>query len=143
MHMDHCQKVFCFFYYLTAMLQHFLAEEIIKKSKSSIINCCGNFSIREVGVLLKKAKMLISIDTSVVHIAYQVKVPIVELMGPQYPENVGAWPLDSKKNKILFDNGPCAYNMRKAECPEDIPCLGGIKTEEVIKAAEELLKRNK
>jgi len=118
-----------------------LADEINKKSKHGVISCCG-FEIRESGYLLSKAKALIATDTSIVHIAYQVEVPIVELMGPSYPKIVGAWPLDSKKHIILFDSGPCSYSMKKIECPENIPCLGGISVKEVIAAADKLLSIN-
>ncbi|MBS3091245.1 glycosyltransferase family 9 protein [Candidatus Pacearchaeota archaeon] len=119
-----------------------LAEKIIKESKNKkgIINTCGKLTIREVGALLEKARFLIATDTSIVHVAYQVGVPIVELMGPSYPKIVGAWPTDSKKHKILFDNGPCAYSMKKTECPEDIPCMQNISVNDVEKAGDELLR---
>jgi len=119
-----------------------LAEEINKISKKEIKNMCGKFSIKEIGVLLKKAKCLIATDTSVVHLAYQVGTPIVELMGPSLPEVVGAWPLNSPKHKILVDNGPCSRSMKKKECPEDIICLGEISANSVISAAEKLLKKH-
>ncbi|MDO8460549.1 MAG: glycosyltransferase family 9 protein, partial [Nanoarchaeota archaeon] len=118
-----------------------LADEIAKQSSVPIINCCGKLSIREVGVLLSKTRLLISTDTSIVHIAYQVETPIVELMGPSYPKVVGAWPIDSPRHHILFDTGPCAYTMKKMECPEDIICLGNITVNEVIKSSEDLLRK--
>ena len=121
--------------------EEYLSKKINDASKKGVINCCGKFTIRELGALLKESKLLVSTDTAVVHIAYQIKTPIIELMGPSCPEVVGAWPLHSKKNKILFDNGPCARSMKKQECPEDIICLGNIKTDEVIKESEKLLKK--
>jgi len=108
---------------------------------TDIIDCCGKFTIRELGALLDKTKLLIATDTAIVHIAYQIKTKIVELIGPSVPEAVGAWPLDSKRHRILIDNGSCSRSMRKIECPEDIVCLGNIKVQDVIKAGEELLKQ--
>ena len=121
--------------------ENLLAEEIDKYSEKGVMNCCGVFSISEMGALLSKAKLLISTDTSIVHIAYQVKVPIVELMGPSCPEVVGAWPIDSERNKILFDSGPCARSMKKTECPEDIICMENIKVKEVIEESEKMLNK--
>ena len=99
-------------------------------------------SIKEVGVLLKKSKLLIATDTAVVHLAYQepINAKIVELMGPSIPEVVGAWPLNSPKHKILIDKGPCYRSMRKLPFKDNFNCLENIKVEQVIKAGEDLLK---
>lgn len=119
-----------------------LAEEIIKNSnnKKQIINACGKLSIKESGALLKKTKLLIATDTAIVHLAYQVGVPIVELMGPSIPEVVGAWPLNSPNHKILIDKGRCYKSMRKLPFRDNFNCLKNIKIKDVIKAGVELIR---
>ena len=123
--------------------EEILAEEIKKYSenKKQIINACGKLSIKESGILLKKASLLIATDTAIVHLAYQepIDAKIVELMGPSIPEVVGAWPLNSKKHKILVDKGPRCRSMRKLPFKDNFNCLKNIKVEQVIKAGEELL----
>ena len=121
--------------------EEILAKEIINQSKNKkqIINACGKLSLREAGVLLKKAKLLIATDTSIVHIAYQVEVPIIELMGPSIPKVVGAWPLNSPKHKILIDKGLGCRSMRKLPFRDNYNCLKNIKVEEVINEASNLL----
>ncbi|NCN98890.1 hypothetical protein COU62_03965 [Candidatus Pacearchaeota archaeon CG10_big_fil_rev_8_21_14_0_10_35_219] len=119
--------------------ESYLAEKIQEKTKSKIYDVCGLFSIRELAPLLKKSELLIATDTSIVHIAYQVKAKIVELFGPSYAKAVGAWPLNSKRHKILIDGGPCARSMRKIFCPENIVCLDRISVREVIDSSEKLL----
>ncbi|MCH7567789.1 MAG: glycosyltransferase family 9 protein [Nanoarchaeota archaeon] len=121
--------------------EEILTYEIIKNAiqKQKIISVCGKLSVRETGALLKKASCLIATDTAVVHIAYQIGVPVVELMGPSIPEVVGAWPLNSKKHKILVDRGPCYRSMRKLPFSDNFNCLKNIKTEDVIRAGEELI----
>jgi ADP-heptose:LPS heptosyltransferase len=111
----------------------------IKKTSPQIISVCGKFNIRETAVLLERSKLLIATDTSVVHIAYQIGTPIIELMGPSCPNVVGAWPTNSKKNCILVDKGPCYRSMRKIDCPEGIPCLDQIKVKDVIQATKKFL----
>jgi len=122
-----------------------LAKEIKKhsKNKEKILDICGKFSIRETGALLKKSKLLISTDTSIVHIAYQESInsKIVELMGPSIPEAVGAWPLNSPKHKILVDKGPYSRSMRKLPFKNNFNCLERITVKEVITSAEKLLKK--
>ncbi len=123
--------------------EEILANEIRKysKQKNKVISACGKLSIKETGALLKKTSLLIATDTAIVHIAYQepINAKIVELMGPSLPEVVGAWPLNSPKHKILIDKGPCCRSMRKLSFKDNFNCLKNIKTEEVIKASEELL----
>jgi len=120
--------------------EKFLVKKINTNLKKKAIDCCGKFTIREIGALVSKANALIATDTSIVHIAYQTPVPIVELMSPTPPSIVGAWPLDDPKHKILFDDGPCARSMRKIECPEDIICMNNISVNQVIQSTEEVMK---
>ena len=122
--------------------ENYLAEQINKLSGSKIISCCGKFSIRESAVLVKKSKLLIATDTSIVHIAYQVKAPIVDLIGPTCPEVIGPWPINSKRHSMLVDHGSCSRSMKKIECPEDIVCLENITVNDVISASEKKLKIN-
>ncbi|MEK6844950.1 MAG: glycosyltransferase family 9 protein, partial [Nanoarchaeota archaeon] len=121
-----------------------LAEEIKKYSinKKQVIDACGKLSIKESGILLKKASLLIATDTAIIHLAYQepINAKIVELMGPSLPEVVGAWPLNSPGHKILIDKGPCCRSMRKLPFKNNFNCLENIKVEEVIKAGEKLLQ---
>lgn len=120
-----------------------LAKEIKKhsKNKEEILDICGKFSIKETGAILKKSNLLIATDTSIVHIAYQVGIPIVELMGPSIPEAVGAWPLNSPKHKILVDKGPYSRSMRKIPFKNNFNCLEKITVKEVITSAEKLIKK--
>jgi len=120
-----------------------LAKKIkeYSKNKKNIKNVCGKFSIREVGALLKKSRLLIATDTSIVHIAYQIGLPIVELMGPSIPETVGAWPLNNPKNIILVDDGPGSRSMRKIPFKDNLNCLNKISVGDVVNAAEKLLNK--
>jgi len=122
--------------------EEILFDEIVKKAKGKkqILNSCGELSMKEVGALLKRCKLLVATDTSIVHFAYQVGIPIVELMGPTPPETVGAWPIDSPKHKILVDKGPRCNSMRKLPYKDNFNCLENIKTEDVISASDDLLK---
>lgn len=124
--------------------EEILAGEIKKFSehKNKIINACGKFSIREAGALLKRSELLIATDTAIVHVAYQhpINAKIVELIGPSIPEVVGAWPLDSPRHRILVDKGPYYRSMRKLPLANNFNCLKNIQVQDVIKAAEDLIK---
>jgi len=119
-----------------------LAQEI-KGSNKNVIDACGKFNLKELGGLLKKCSCLIATDTSIVHIAYQVKCPIVELLGPSIPEVVGAWPLNSPRHKFLIDKGPCHKSMRKIPYRDNFNCLKNIEAKKVIDAVNDLINSYK
>ena len=126
--------------------EEILVNEIKKhsKNKKEIASACGKLSIREAGALLKKARLLIATDTSIVHIAYQdpINAKIVELMGPSIPKSVGAWPFNDPKHRILVDKGPYCRSMRKLPLKNNYNCLKNISVSDVISASEELLSLN-
>jgi ADP-heptose:LPS heptosyltransferase len=62
-------------------------EEIVKLGKSNlIINCCGQYSINASASLVKQAKLVITNDTGLMHIAAAFKRPIISLWGNTVPE---------------------------------------------------------
>ncbi len=119
-----------------------LCKEIKKHAKRDreIISGCGVFSFRQAGEVLSRANCLIATDTSIVHLAYQVGVPIVALFGPSCPEVVGPWPIKDKKYRVLIDKGPCYRSMKKIESPEGIKCLDQISVEEVVNSTKEIIR---
>ena len=78
-----------------------LAEEIISNSKhkDNIIDLTGNTNIKEYAVLISKAKILASVDTSAIHLASCFGTKTVALFCT-YPE---IWhPYQDKKNYVLL-----------------------------------------
>jgi len=114
-------------------------KEIISKVKykKRIINSAGKFSIEQIASLLKRADLLISVDTSIDHIGAQVGVPLVVLMFCK-PSFCGAH-TDFKLD--LFHPEVCT-NCRRYSCPEkNNVCMKAITVDEVLKAASKFLDK--
>ncbi|HEX5652121.1 MAG TPA: glycosyltransferase family 9 protein [Chitinophagaceae bacterium] len=60
-------------------------EEIASHDDVKIYNACGKFSINESADLVKKAKLVITHDTGLMHIAAAYKKPIISLWGNTVP----------------------------------------------------------
>ena len=60
-------------------------EEIAAHDDVKIYNACGKFSINESADLVKKAKLVITHDTGLMHIAAAYKKPIISLWGNTVP----------------------------------------------------------
>jgi ADP-heptose:LPS heptosyltransferase len=59
--------------------------EISKMDEVKIYNACGKFSINESADLVRKAKVVVSNDTGLMHIAAAFKRPVVSLWGNTVP----------------------------------------------------------
>lgn len=116
-----------------------LAETVLDAMKSPAINLAGKTDLRMFAALLSRARLLISNDTGVSHIAAALKVPSVILVTASDPER---WaPLDGYRHEILYkeDIGcrPCSH----WQCPIGHPCSELIGVDEVIERAELVLAR--
>jgi heptosyltransferase-2 len=84
---------------------------------------------------------VITNDTGMLHLAQSQKKAVVGVYGPTTKE-LGYFPLPDKSFVIQYDIScrPCTHNGSH-KCPKKhFKCMEEIKTEEVIKAAEQLLE---
>ena len=103
-------------------------------------NLCGKTGLREFFSVIKGAALVISNDSSPVHVAVSVKTPVVEIYGATVPD-FGFFPYG--KGEIVELKGlkcrPCGLHGRKS-CPEKhFKCMADLKPEMVIEKADKLL----
>ncbi|MCX7821092.1 MAG: glycosyltransferase family 9 protein [Brevinematales bacterium] len=102
-----------------------------------VINHTGE-SLKDSIYILKKAKLIVSIDTGIVHIASAINANLVALYGPTDPDRWG--PL-SENSKVIYnkkDCSPCISLGFETKC-ENPECMNSISVEEVIKAIDSFL----
>ena len=103
--------------------------------KNNIYNLCGELSFSALGELFKKAQAMVTIDTSCAHLASQVNLPVIDLMGSFDPKLYCAWnPSDNineSKAVTIFHPEVCC-KCRRYHCPEkNNICMKSITVEEV------------
>jgi heptosyltransferase-2 len=77
-------------------------QEIMKYTQSKkVFNFCEKTNIKQLGCLIKKANLLISLDTAPVHIASAFNKKMI-VLNMEFPKLWHPW-MD-KKNYVLFDN---------------------------------------
>lgn len=112
------------------------AEAIIALVTVPVTNFCGQTNLPEVGAVLKKADLFITVDTGATHIAATVGVPMVVIYGCTSPKR---WQPISEKVIVLSSQEPCCPCAIAADaCPEH-RCMKHIQVEMVLKAAEHFL----
>ena len=118
------------------------AEHIASVDKIKIYNACGKFNLNESADLVRRAKLILTHDTGLMHIAAALNKPVFSLWGNTVPA-FGMYPYHSTQHitdvRFQVADLPCrpcskiGYN----ECP-----LGHFKCMELIQPASVLEKIN-
>ena len=115
-----------------------LADEVAAAMTSRPINLAGRTTLGALAALLADARLLISNDTGVSHIAAGLKVPSVVVVTGSDPRR---WaPLDSGLHPYVLHRADC-QPCEHVTCPIGHPCATGLSPERVLKVVDELLER--
>ena len=109
-------------------------------AEGSAENAVGEFSLQETGALLARARVLVSGDTGVMHMATGVGTPVVALFGPTV-EQFGFFPYRAPSIVLQRDLAcrPCS-STGTAQCPlGHHRCMVDLTPREVAAAALELV----
>jgi heptosyltransferase-2 len=129
------------------------AEEIRKADNIKIYNACGKFSLNESADLVRRAKLIISHDTGLMHIAAALKKPVIVVWGsttpslgmfPYYGANFlfgqDALPYDDIQVQNLWCR-PCT-KIGRSKCPQGhFKCMKKIPIDEIVLRVNERLRR--
>jgi ADP-heptose:LPS heptosyltransferase len=125
-------------------------DEISASNPARIYNSCGKFSLNESAELVKNARIVVSNDTGLMHIAAAFGKPLVSLWGNTTPE-MGMFPyygnnnlISRKSNKsIIIENKdlgcrPCS-KLGYKKCPAGhFKCMNNLNMSEAAAAVSEL-----
>jgi ADP-heptose:LPS heptosyltransferase len=136
-------------------------SQIAAADEVKIYNACGKFSLNESADLIRRAKLIVTNDTGLMHIAAAFKRPIISLWGNTVPE-FGMYPyfgenylqatvLNRGTDKLPFDImeiknlscRPCS-KIGYHKCPKGhFKCMELINTSELEKKVYACISRNK
>jgi ADP-heptose:LPS heptosyltransferase len=104
-------------------------NEIAEQDRIKIYNSCGKFNLNESAELVKYARVIVSNDTGLMHVAAAFQKPIISLWGSTSP-NMGMFPYYGFNNlkdrvaaqSVIMENKslschPCS-KLGYARCPE-------------------------
>ena len=89
------------------------ADEVCGTSNNSITNLCGKTTLDEAIDLMSLAKIVISNDSGLMHIASALNMPLVALYGATSPDFTPPLADNAEVLSVEVDCGPCF----KRECP--------------------------
>jgi heptosyltransferase-2 len=111
-------------------------ERVVQLTKGRILNIAGQTSLRELMVLLKLCRVVLTNDSGPMHVAAALGTPVVVPFGSTAPELTGPGLPGNTGNYLLQAGAPCSPCFRRT-CPVDFRCMTGI---EVDQAAAAILK---
>lgn len=116
-----------------------IGNQILQSSAGTVFNACGKYSLNQSASLVKQAKLIVTNDTGLMHIASAFKKPIISIWGNTIPE-FGMEPYATPHSKVEVQNldcRPCSklgYNA----CPKGhFNCMNLIDEKQI----EELIRR--
>lgn len=110
--------------------------DFIKNGLKEVYNLCGETKLTEVAGIFCKAKVVVSNDSGLMHLAASLKLPQIAIFGSTDPEITG--PLNQKAI-ILRKNLPCSPCFERTCKYGHYECLKSITPYDVIKALESLI----
>jgi ADP-heptose:LPS heptosyltransferase len=119
-------------------------ERMCKKLGSErVLNMAGMTTLKQLIDLYNVGHLLITNDSGPAHFASLTELPVLVLFGPETPKIYG--PLGTNVQAIYLNLAcsPCvsAYNQKRSPCTDN-KCMTGIKPEDVLSQAREMLAKH-
>lgn len=114
-----------------------ILERVRSEHRKKVISLCGRLNgFLELAALIKMSKMVVSVDTVVVHLAHALKIPLVCLYGPTDPV---VWGYQDKKSIAIYKTktDACGVDCRQEAHRRNM--MKEIGVVDVLKAVRELL----
>ena len=109
-----------------------LTAEVARQMHHPALDLAGRTELFTLGALLERARLLVSNDTGVMHVATALGTPSVAISSGA---DVARWaPLDAARHPVLWHAvacRPCAHRV----CPTGHECALGVGVEAVVAAA--------
>jgi lipopolysaccharide heptosyltransferase I len=107
------------------------ADQFCALEPQGLVNLVGKLSLRQLPVLLSRMKLVVGNDSSLIHLAAGVGVPVLAIFGPTHSIATGPYPLD--KHTVLRTDLPCSpCGKRTCENPSYLECLDSLTTTAVL-----------
>jgi heptosyltransferase-2 len=114
------------------------AREVCNQAGTNIINLAGKSTLVESIYLISQCRLFISNDSGLMHVAGALNIPTVAIFGSTNPATTSP---AGEKTVLVRKEVECSPCLKKT-CPIDFRCMTMITVDDVVAAANTLLKRN-
>jgi len=118
-----------------------LIDDIRRLMRNFSVNTAGKTSIKEYFALIDRASLLISVDTSAMHVGAAVNTPVIALFGAGNPR---MWrPYGAGHIVIYKENDVCTGCLRHSCWFRNMDCMRAISVDDVLRAVDSCIPREK
>lgn len=114
-----------------------IAEELVAVNPGRIFNLGGRTSIREAAALIRHSQLLISNDSALMHIGFELNHPVIALFGPTDPLRYGH---AGKNFRLLRSSHLPEPNGETIHCGDRNYFFRDLTPEIVLKTVKEFLR---
>lgn len=107
----------------------------------SVLNLAGKTNFGESAALLQRCVLFIGNDSSPMHLAAAVGIPVIAIFGPTSPQEYGPYPLDDPQHIALWRNPkgkPCFFLGKMQPCM-NCTCMQSVTVADVWDAVQRLI----
>jgi len=109
-----------------------IVKDVVTHMKTPAINLVGQLTLKMLGALLQRSRMLISNDSGPVHIAASLHVPVISLFGRNDPGiSPRRWHPLGKHSYFLHKDVGCIHCLAH-NCEKGFKCLQSITVQDVL-----------
>jgi lipopolysaccharide heptosyltransferase II len=108
---------------------------------SMVTDLAGKTSFGELAAYIEACALFIGNDSSPMHLAAAVGIPVIAIFGPTSPQEYGPYPPDDAAHIALWHNPkgrPCFF-LGKMQACADCTCMQAVTVDEVWAAVERLI----
>ncbi len=102
-------------------------------SEGTAANLCGKTTLRELAALIAGASIVVTADSTPMHMAAAAARPLVALFGPTNPARTGPYARTPDVLRVELNCSPC-YLRHKRQCPHEHACMEELAVETVADA---------
>lgn len=116
-------------------------EDALGTLKEAVINLTGKTSIGELAAQLEQCALFIGNDSSPMHLAAAVNIPVIAIFGPTSPQEYGPYPPDDPRHIAIWRHPtgqPCFFLGKMQTCT-DCTCMQSVTVDDVWHAILQLI----
>lgn len=110
-------------------------------SEGAAHNLCGRTTLRELADLIERCSIVVTADSTPMHMAVAQQRPLVALFGPTNPRRTGPYSRLDDVLRIDLECSPC-YFKKLIQCPHQHACMQRLDVEMVVEAIDRRLAGN-
>jgi len=106
-------------------------DEAAQLSGGHAINLCGRTTLRQLAAMIDGAALVVTADSTPMHMAAAHDVPLVALFGPTSPVRTGPFGHIDDVLRLDLECSPC-YLRKLKQCPHQHRCMVDLTVERVF-----------